>query len=146
MANCITLVRMVMAPTAISPPYRSRDELKQTVTILSLDCMIKAASPSAIQGRTTFASRWRCFFLRWSCVFLPQRNKTTQSVEIACEITVASAAPRTPIWKTKINTGSRTILQTAPIRTETMENVVNPCAVMNAFIPRVNCTNKVPKA
>ena len=103
---------MVMAPTAISPPYRSRDELKQTVTILSLDCMIKAASPSAIQGRTTFASRWRCIFPEVKLCLLPQRNKTTQSVEIACEITVASAAPRTP-YENKIIQGLNNIADSA---------------------------------
>ena len=47
-------------------------------------------------------------------------------VEIACDSTVARAAPFTPILKTKINTGSKVILQMAPIRTETIEIVVNP--------------------
>ena len=51
MANCITLERIVMAPTAISPPYLSRDELKQTDITLSLDSITNEARPSATHGK-----------------------------------------------------------------------------------------------
>ena len=43
----MTLVRIVIAPTAISPPYFSREELKHTDITLSLACIINAAVPSA---------------------------------------------------------------------------------------------------
>ena len=49
----MALVRIVMAPTAMSPPYRSREELKQTEITLSLDCITKVDSPRATQGRIT---------------------------------------------------------------------------------------------
>ena len=38
------------------------------------------------------------------------------------------------------------MLQIAPIRTEIIETEVNPCAVINAFIPKVSCTKSVPNA
>ena len=47
--NCITLVRIVIAPTAISPPYFNRLVLKQTDSTLSVNCMIKGARPSDTQ-------------------------------------------------------------------------------------------------
>jgi hypothetical protein len=54
MANCITLVRIVIAPTAMSPPYASKEELKQTDITLSLACIIKVAVPRAMQGKMIF--------------------------------------------------------------------------------------------
>ena len=71
---------------------------------------------------------------------------TTQTHETHCEITVASAAPLTPILSPKINIGSSTIFDTAPIITVTMPIFAKPCAVINAFMPRVSWTNTVPKA
>ena len=59
---------------------------------------------------------------------------------------VARAAPFTPILRAKMNTGSKVILQIAPISTETMETFVKPWAVIKAFMPRVSWTNRVPKA
>ena len=50
MANCITLVQMVMAPTATSPPYFSKEELKHTEIMLSLACITKGESPNATHG------------------------------------------------------------------------------------------------
>ena len=44
-----------MAPTAGSPPYFSREELKHMEMTLSLLCMMKAASPKAMQGRMSLA-------------------------------------------------------------------------------------------
>ena len=144
MANCMALVKIVMAPTAISPPYFNRDELKQMEIILSLDCMTKVAAPSATHGRITDGVRpilRRRIFKR---VFFPARNASTQMVEQAWEITVASAAPRTPICIPKMKTGSSTMLQTAPISTESMPVFANPWAVINMFMPSVSSTKMVP--
>ena len=74
MANCITLDRTVMAPTAKSPPYFKREELKQSTNRLSVACMTKGETPRAMQGKNTFALILKYFFLRWSTVFFPQRN------------------------------------------------------------------------
>jgi len=54
MENCMTLERMVMEPTAISPPYFKREVLKLMDRRLSVDCMMKGDKPSATQGRYVF--------------------------------------------------------------------------------------------
>ena len=56
MANCMTLVRIVMAPTAMSPPYLKREELKHTEMTLSLACMMNGARPRARQGQNDAAA------------------------------------------------------------------------------------------
>ena len=135
-----------MAPTAMSPPYLSSDVLKLTDIMLSLDCIMKAARPSARQGSMTSASRRIFSFLSRSMVFSPLRKSSTHKQDMHWEMTVASAAPRTPISRPNMNTGSRIILDTAPISTVYMPVLEKPWAVMNAFMPRVSCTNIVPRA
>ena len=142
----MTLVRIVMAPTAISPPYFSREELKHTEMILSLACMINVASPRATQGRIISGFRMRFFFRMCRIVFFPQRKERTQMQETACDRIVASAAPLTPRWNAKINSGSRTMFITAPIRTESIPVLAKPCVVINIFMPRVSWTKIVPTA
>ena len=146
MANCIMLVRIVIAPTAISPPYFSSDELKQTEITLSLACIMNVDSPNATQGSTSFGAAMRFSFLRRRIVFLPVRKYMTHTQEMPCEMTVASAAPRTPILSPKINIGSSVILAIAPIMTVHMLMFAKPCAVIKAFMPSVSCTNIVPAA
>ena len=135
-----------MAPTAISPPYFSKDELKHTVIILSLACIINVASPSARLGNIILASSFIFFLCIFKNVFFPNKKLTTQMHEHACDIIVASAAPRTPICNPKIKIGSSTMLITAPISTDNIPVFANPCAVINAFNPSVNCTKIVPTA
>jgi len=79
----MTLVRMVMAPTARSPPYFSREELKHTKMTLSLACMTKEDDPSAMQGGTRCRPDSRFSRRRRSSVFLPQRNDVTQTQDRA---------------------------------------------------------------
>ena len=76
----------------------------------------------------------------------PKRKESTQIQESAWEITVARAAPRTPMWKPKMNTGSRMMLATAPMRTESIPVFAKPWAVMKLFMPSVSCTKIVPIA
>ena len=142
----MTLVRIVIAPTAISPPYFSREELKHTDITLSLACIINAAVPSAMHGNTTLGLIFRFLRFSLSIDFLLHKNTTTMIHETACEITVAKAAPRTPIFNPKIIIGSRAIFRIAPIATDTIDTFVNPSAVTNEFIPNVSCTNNVPSA
>ena len=146
MANIMTLVRIVMAPTAISPPYFRREELKHTEIMPSLLCIMKVEVPSPTQGR--IMAFWRPSRLRRrrSCVFLPIKKARTQMQERAWERTVASAPPRTPMFMPKIKMGSRIILVTAPISTESIPVFAKPWAVINAFMPRVSCTKMVPRA
>ena len=146
MANIITLVKIVIAPTATSPPYFNREELKHTEMILSLACIINPDNP-----RVRLGTRMEAFGIRWHLrirrlVFFPKRKQRTQIQDRAWERIVASAAPFTPIWKPKIRIGSRTILVTAPINTDSIPVFANPWAVINAFMPRVSWTKMVPSA
>ena len=83
-----------------------------------------------MHGNTIFASTRR--FSRFKCqrVFFPVRNVITHTADTACEITVASAAPRTPRPSTKMNSGSRAVFKSAPMSTVFMLTVAKPCAVM----------------
>ena len=99
MANCMTLVKMVMAPTAISPPCFRSEDLKQTEITLSLACMIKVAMPSATQGKTIFGVGTKFIGRSRRMLFFPNRKVRTHAQESACERMVASAAPLTPIPK-----------------------------------------------
>lgn len=49
----MTLEHIVMAPTAMSPPYLRREELKQTDIMLSVLCIMKVARPRVMTGTTT---------------------------------------------------------------------------------------------
>ena len=126
----MTLVRMVMAPTAISPPYRSREELKQTKMTLSLACIIKGDSPRARQGSRILALRRRFLCFTFSRVFLPQRKAITQVQETPWEMTVARAAPFTPMPRAKMKMGSRMMLHMAPMSTVSILVLAKPWAVM----------------
>ena len=126
MANCMTLVRMVIAPTAISPPYLSKEELKQTEITLSLACMMKEESPNARLGNTILDTSFKFFARILRCVLCPNKKANTQMQDIACEMIVASAAPWTPMPNPKIKMGSKMMLATAPMRTESMPVLAKP--------------------
>ena len=113
----MTLVIIVMAPTAISPPYFNREVLKHTEMMLSVNCIIKGDTPRPMLGRIMAADNFR-FFLRMRRELLSEeRKRSTQTKDTAWERIVARAAPLTPIFRPKIKIGSRIILQTAPIAT-----------------------------
>ena len=68
-----------MAPTAISPPYFKREELKHTEITLSLACIINVASPKAIHGIMILSDR-RIFLSRiLSPVFFDSKKHTAQT-------------------------------------------------------------------
>ena len=106
--------------------------------------MIKGETPSPSTGSSTFQRtamhRGRIF----KVVRLPQRNSSTHTAETAWLNTVAMAAPRTPMPKTKMKTGSRRMFSAAPIITVSMLVLAKPWEVINMFMPREICTNTVP--
>ena len=146
MPNCMTLLRIAIAPTARSPPYRCSWVLKQMDSRLSVDCMINGDTPSASTG--PMMRGFRCSRDRRirRVVFLPVKKRSTQTAETACERMVAKAAPWTPIPNAKIKIGSKTMLQTAPITVVFMPVFANPWEVMNMFSPMTICTKMVPAA
>ena len=94
--------------------------MSTTVTRLSVDCMMKGAMPRAAMLPITLGSS-PMFFRRMRRPDLPEHRKpTTQQALTPWEIMVARAAPLTPIWKPKINTGSSRMFSTAPMSTEHM--------------------------
>ena len=86
-----------MAPTAVSPPYVCSDALKHTAIMLSVACIMKGDKPSRMHGRITEALSFMLFGRRRMTARFPERKDSTQKQDTACEITVATAAPRTPI-------------------------------------------------
>ena len=77
-------------------------------------------------------------------VFFPVRNRRIQAALRPWEMTVASAAPCTPMPKTKMNTGSRMILATAPKSTVIMPILPKPWLLIKLFIPSPTITNTLP--
>ena len=127
-----------MAPTARSPPYLRREKLKQSTSRLSVEVIINGAIPSPTQGKSICASIFMFSFLILRVVLSPHKNLNAQTALRACETTVATAAPLTPIPSKKMNIGSSTIFATAPIITVIILTLENPWAEMNEFRPKVS--------
>ena len=72
------------------------------------------------------------------------RKESTHAALQAWEMTVAMAAPLTPMSSRKINTGSRTIFITAPMMTDVIAIPGLPCVYIKVFRPNDSCTNTVP--
>ena len=92
--------------------------------------MIKGATPRAaifwITGQFSPIFFRRIFRPDW----LEQRNPTTQQALTPWEMTVAAAAPCTPMRKPKMNSGSRMMFSTAPMSTEHIAARACPWAVI----------------
>ncbi len=61
----------------------------------------------------------------------PHRKRSTKPHDTIWEITVASAAPFTPMEQPNIRIGSRTILMAAPTATEAMPTLAKPWQMIN---------------
>ena len=95
--------------------------------------------------RPTISFRRRRFSRRRGITAcFPVRKRKTQRAEQAWLMTVARAAPRTPQWKTKMNTGSRAMLRRAPISTVSIPVRAKPWALIKGFMPTPVRTNTVP--
>ena len=79
-----------------------------------------------------------------TCTRLPKRKRITKAALAAWEITVAMAAPRTPMPRAKMNTGSSTMFSAAPSITEAMPILAKPWQMMNWFKPLAAKAKKVP--
>ena len=76
--------------------------------------------------------------------FFPKRKHSTYTQLQSWEITVARAAPTTPISSTNMNTGSSTMFTTAPSMTEIMPFLAKPWQMMNWFMPKDSRLKTVP--
>lgn len=75
---------------------------------------------------------------------LPQRKSIAPAALASWESTVASAAPRTPMFSAKINTGSSAMFSAAPSTTSRMACAAKPCAIIIWFSPVASRANTVP--
>ena len=76
---------------------------------------------------------------------LPNKKATTKAALAAWEITVAMAAPRTPMSKTKMNSGSRAMFSAAPNITDAIPILANPWQMTNWFKPLAARAKNVPQ-
>ena len=111
---------------------------------LSVAIITKVETPSPRQGPMTFPTSGMFFTLRRSLVRLPVKKRSTHTAPTAWLMTVAVAAPRTPILRAKIRMGSRMMLHTAPITVVIMLNVAKPWVVTKGFMPITMSTKMVP--
>ena len=137
---------IVITDMYTSPPVTDSTLLQQTVTKLLVSCIIKPAVPRLIiflqypmHPDNSFFFKSRTFNSAFLC-----KKAITNKAEKICEITVAIAAPQTPICNTKIKTGSSRIFNTAPTVTEHIPATAYPCALINGFIPVAIIEGKVP--
>ena len=111
---------------------------------LSVTDMMKGESPKSRIRPTVFGAARKNAGRKRNCDLRRKKKSVTHAAETACERTVASAAPFTPMPKAKIKSGSSPIFSTAPMATVAMEVKLNPCAVMNGFRPKESMTKIVP--
>ena len=106
--------------------------------------MIKPGSPRAVICRSSESSGIiYCRFNRSTALF-PVRKRSTHRQDTHWEITVAMAAPRTPRFKAKINTGSSTAFSTAPRTVVSIPILGNPWALIKPFMPVAIIEKAVP--
>ena len=106
--------------------------------------MKKPDSPS-VTIAFTLTARSAIFFSRSrSTARWLVRNPSTHAAEQPWAITVAKAAPCTPIPAAKIKMGSSMILMIAPNPTVIIPIFPNPWDVIKGFIPRPIMTSTVP--
>ena len=74
---------MVIAPTARSPPYLERLEVKLMERILSVESMTKVEIPSARQGRIMSLRNRKFSFRRWRMVFFQVRKRRIHTAPTA---------------------------------------------------------------
>ena len=75
---------------------------------------------------------------------LPRRKITAPAALAIWESTVASAAPRTPMFSAKMNTGSSAMFSAAPSTTSRIACAAKPCAIIIWFSPAASSAKTVP--
>ena len=141
-------LRAVMMPMYISASMTPLTLFKvalQAICTAPLEAFItNPVVPSAKMLFKMRASGLKLLLRSFKEVFLPQRKSSTHTQETACEMTVAIAAPATPMSNTKMKRGSSAMLTTAPAATITMPYLVYPCTLMKPFMPVESMTRGVP--
>ena len=118
--------------------------MHSTCTRLLVMDMAKPEAPRARIRRTRAHRRRRAAGRSRRITRRPVRKHSTHTAEQAWEITVARAAPRTPMPSRKMKMGSSTMFTTAPRATVSMPMPLNPWELMKGFMPRPIMTKTVP--
>ena len=100
------------------------------LTRLSVERITNGDTPRAEMLFIILKSGFRFFRRILRTALLLIKKPVTHSALTSCEITVASAAPATPILNPNMKTGSRTMFMTAPIITESIPSFAAPCDIM----------------
>ena len=116
-----------------------------TCTRLLVSDMKKPERPRARIFFTRCPSRRRLLRRRRNTAFGPVKNRSTHAAEQAWDMTVAKAAPRTPQFRPKINSGSSIRFSTAPSTTVIMPVRAKPWVLIKGFMPRLIITKRVPQ-
>ena len=82
--------------------------------------------------------------VRRSVSFFERSARTTNSALANWLMTVAIAAPCTPMPKVNMNRGSSPMFSAAPTMTDIIAIRLLPCAVRKVLRPVASCTNSVP--
>ena len=135
---------MLIRDTYISFPYFTIPWLKVSCIRHSVALITKGETPSDTIEPITLPDGIRFFSRIRSTDLFPAKNAATHRALTAWEITVAMAAPSTPMSNTKIKTGSSTIFKAAPMQVVIMLVLAKPWLVMKLFRPRVVITKTVP--
>ena len=114
--------------------------------MLSVLSITKVEMPKARQGRMTGASSFMSRSDSFNIVLEPRRKHSTHTALTAWLITVAMAAPRTPIPSTKIKMGSKMVLSTAPAVMQSMEYRGLPSALARVLRTLVRMKKGRPRA
>ena len=130
-----------MSPCA--PPYCCRTVLSAMISTLSPAMMIKGQKPKVSTRRMILAEYPPKLILTWTRSL--NKNHSTNAQEQACEMTVAMAAPLTPMLNRKMKMGSRMMFITAPMMVESIASLAKPWQVMNCPSPAVRMANTVPE-
>ena len=101
-----------------------------TWTILLVMDIMKPDRPSEVMLPMVFIRGFMEERRMRRMVPLPVRKRKVQAAEAAWEMTVAMAAPCTPMSSAKMKMGSRMIFKTAPISVVTMPMRAKPWALM----------------
>ncbi|CCY64343.1 unknown [Prevotella sp. CAG:1124] len=139
----MALCNTVSVLTYISP-NRLRPVLSTKPTRLSVLAMIKGDTPRATIGTITLRSGRTYLHSIRKEARLEVRKRSTHTALHAWDMTVATAAPLTPMPNANMNRGSSAMLSTAPISTEYIATAGRPCALMNVLSPVDSSTNIVP--
>ena len=118
-------------------PYWASRLLVKAMTMVIANWVIKLLRPKTTMLPQVFPLGRKASARRWT-VLNRGIYATDTTNEATWPITVAMAAPRTPISKTKINTASRMTFSTAPMIMENMAYLGLPSArIMELMAPEI---------